>query len=91
MAKIFQSKILRTNVKARPYPSLFYFPGLSSHAFHDPAKFGFVKDFQENLGTIQQEYRQLKRAYDDIKRDDYMKIEGEKTLNHGGWNWMSYV
>ena len=89
LAKIFASKILRTNVKARPYPSLFYFPGLESKPFHDPYKLHFTKDFEENLGTIQDEYKSLRRAYG--SNDDYEKVEGEKTLNQGGWHWMNYI
>ena len=53
IAKIFPSKILRTNVKARPYPSIMYFPGLTSKPFHDAKEFSFVSDFKENLATIQ--------------------------------------
>ena len=87
MAKIFGSKILRTNVKSRPYPSLFYFPGLSSQPFHDPPS--FASDFQENIEMIQTEYKSLRKAFKD--RDDYEKIEGESLLNDGSWHWMNYI
>jgi hypothetical protein len=35
-AKILASKILRTNIHHRPFPTLFYFPGLNSKPFHNP-------------------------------------------------------
>jgi hypothetical protein len=43
-----------------------------------------------NLKTIQNEYLNLRTAYGD--RDDYIKSDGEHTLNEGGkWKWMNFV
>lgn len=59
-AKILASKVLRTNIHHRPYPSLFYFPGLNSLPYHNTSNFPFVKDFEKNLSTIKKEYKALK-------------------------------
>lgn len=96
MAKLFASKVLRTNVLHRPYPSLFYFPGLASKTFHKVSDFpslnNFDQDFQENLDIVQAEYLSLRRAYKEAgDRDDYVKIENEKTLDEGSWHWMNYI
>lgn len=41
-ARIFKSKICRTTAVPRPFPQLFYFPGVTSKAWHDPKEFHFV-------------------------------------------------
>ena len=96
MAKLFASKVLRTNVLHRPYPSIFYFPGLKSQPFHKIADFpslnNFDEHFKQNLELIQAEYLSLRKAYLEAgNRDDYIKIENEKTLNEGNWHWMNYI
>ena len=49
-----------------------------------------MRDFESNLKTIQNEYWNLRTAYGD--RDDYVKADGEHTLNDGGkWKWMNFV
>ena len=48
-----------------------------------------MKDFESNTETIKKEYLALKLAYG--AKDDYIKNDGEHTLNKGGWHWMNYV
>ena len=62
-AKVLASKILRTNVFHRPHPALFYFPGLTQKPFHNASNFSFTKDFENNLETIKEEYKELKEVY----------------------------
>ena len=51
-ARIFTSKMLRTNIHHRPYPSLFYYPGINTQPFYNPNFFSFVKDFESNLTKV---------------------------------------
>jgi hypothetical protein len=87
-AKIFASKILRTNVHHRPYPSLFFYPGLNTHPFYNPTDFKFTKDFEENYHYIKQEYFQIKKHYG---KEDYSKLQDEHVLEEGEWSWMNYI
>ena len=103
LAKLFPSKLLRTTAAHRPYPSLFFMPGLTQKPFYDPkdkAMFPFVQDFEENLHHIQREYLSLRKAYESMERDDYHKIDGEEVLDstkkkeldkQRNWHWMSYI
>ena len=71
-AKLVGRQVLRTNSYYRPNPSLFNYPGLNTRPFFDNHQdFPFVKDFQNNLDVIKQEYLNLQTAYGD--RDDYVK------------------
>jgi aspartyl/asparaginyl beta-hydroxylase (cupin superfamily) len=89
-ARLVAGKIMRTSASHRPAPSLFYYPGLNSQPFYNTENFPFVRDFETNLKTIQTEYWSLRSAYGD--RDDYIKADGEHTLNDGGkWKWMNFV
>ena len=89
IARIVASKMMRTSAYHRPAPSLFFFPGLESRPFHDASQFSFTKDFEQNLDTIRAEYQALRSAYGE--RDDYVKSDGEHTLNEGKWQWMNFV
>ena len=89
IAKVLSKQLLRTNAHHRPFPTLMFFPGLTSQPYHKPQDFSFVKDFESNLKTVQEEYRALKAAYG--QEDDYVKHDGEHILNNGGWHWMNYV
>ena len=63
-AMIYKSGILRTGVvhMHRPCPSLFYFPGLRSMPIWKPEDrvgdkhFAWVKDIENNIDIIRQEY-----------------------------------
>ena len=57
-ARILPSKICRvlpTNV-ARPFPQLFYYPGLSSKPWHDRNDFPFIDQLESNFKEIKDEY-----------------------------------
>ena len=88
-ARVLASKIMKTSAFHRPAPSLFYFPGLNSQPYHNPNDFSFTKDFKQNLAVIQDEYWALRNAYGG--RDDYIKNDGEHTLNMGEWKWMNFI
>ena len=80
---------MRTNVHHRPFPTLLLFPGITQKPYHNPDDFEFVKDFQANTDVIKKEYQALRKAYGE--KDDYIKHDGEHTLNNGEWHWMNYV
>ena len=40
-----------------------------------------MKDFEENTEAVKKEYLELKKAYGED--DDYVKFDGEHTLNDG--------
>ncbi len=66
-----------------------FFPGLNTRPYHDPKQFDFVNDFESNVESVKKEYQALKKVYGD--RDDYLKFDGEHTLNDGQWHWMNYI
>ena len=55
-AKLFAAKICRTSAHPRPYPQLFYFPGITSKPWHDPREFSFVPYLQARFMDIKNEY-----------------------------------
>ena len=63
-AKLFPSKILKTvtnNVNvSRPYPQLFYFPGVTSKPWHEAKEFPITKFLQDNFKEIRKEYMENK-------------------------------
>lgn len=89
IAKLVQSAICKTNVRYRPSPSLFVFPGLSSSPLINPEVFPVTKVLEDNKETILREYHQL-RAINAQKNSDYVSTE-EHKLNSGSWDWNSYV
>lgn len=86
---MFARQLLKTNVVHRPFPSLFFSPGINTQPYHDTSKFSFVNEFENNKDTIKVEYLALKAAYG--RRDDYVKVSNEHTLSQGEWHWMNYV
>ena len=56
IAKVVAGEVLRTNVHHRPYPTLMVYPGLNTRPYHDPSKFAFVRDFENNVETVKKEY-----------------------------------
>lgn len=55
-AKFFAGKICKTTAYPRPYPQLFYFPGVTSKPWHDPKDFSFVKFVESRFQEIKEEY-----------------------------------
>jgi hypothetical protein len=55
-AKIFAGKICKTTSHPRPFPQLFYFPGVTSKPWHNPAEFNFTKYLQSRYEDIKEEY-----------------------------------
>ncbi|RYY86877.1 aspartyl/asparaginyl beta-hydroxylase domain-containing protein [archaeon] len=85
-AKLLKSAILRTNVKHRPAPSLFYFPGLTSKAIWPTEHFDqYCKLLSSNYDVILAEYKAIQSK----KGSDY-GVE-EHKLHSGKWDWHSYV
>lgn len=43
----------------RPNPTVFFFPGLSSRPWHDPADFSWCREMEKNVPGIRAEYDNL--------------------------------
>lgn len=88
MANILKTGVCRTSAAYRPAPSLFYFPGLTSKPWHDPADFAWAKSLRKNFPLIKAEYLAIREAK---LESDYLVGQGEHTLHQGKWDWFSYV
>jgi len=92
LAQVFKSAILKTTAPpARPEPSLFFLPGLSSRAWHDPSDecFSWIKDVEAHYEPILKEYRELVARAD--VASDYDVTDSEHQLHDGKWDWYSYI
>ena len=61
-ARIFAGKICKTTAYPRPFPSLFYFPGITSKPWHETGEFSFVKYIESRFKEIKQEFLENKQA-----------------------------
>lgn len=82
-ARIFAGKICKTTAYPRPFPSLFYFPGITSKPWHETGEFSFVKYIESRFKEIKQEFLENKQAIESeaVKSkqvDQFQKVkEGE--------------
>ncbi len=79
MATLIQSAMLKTPKKIhRPYPSIFYYPGLSSSKkIYNPTDFAFAEAIEQNASKILDEYRRLQES--GVESDyDTSRDEGHK-------------
>jgi len=86
MATIIKSGLCKTNVKHRPSPSLFFFPGIACKEFWPKEMFPFTTQLEDAYPIIMKEYQELKTK----KKSDYGSDEATK-LHSGQWDWHSYV
>jgi aspartyl/asparaginyl beta-hydroxylase (cupin superfamily) len=86
MATIIKSGLCKTNVRHRPAPSMFFFPGITSSEFWPKHLFPFTEQLEDAFPIIYKEYQELKRK----KPSDYGTDEASK-LHTGQWDWHSYV
>lgn len=88
-AEILQSGLCRAKVGIhRPYPTLFFFPGLNSKPLYPPTAFPHISQtLVENQLIILQEYLNSKHN----ANSDYKLHADEETLHSGDWNWSSYI
>jgi len=84
--KLFKSAICRVNNIFRPYPTLFYFPGIKSQQVWDSNLIPTAKLLEKNSNTIAKEIINL-----DNFENDYKLIDKEKSLHEGSWDWASYM
>ena len=89
-SRLLKSAILRLNNTLRPYPSLFYFPGIDSAPFWNPDEFNAVKILESNYNTIKEEYM-LASSKGLVLENDYKLSDHEKHLHKGNWEWYSYI
>lgn len=90
-AKLLKSAILRTNNLIRPYPTLFYFPGIRSHPFWDKYRSEF-----KTISILENNYQKIKDEYTGVLKhnnleNDYKFTDHEKFLHQGNWEWFSYI
>jgi aspartate beta-hydroxylase len=88
-ATIIQHAVLKTKVKARPIPSVFLFPGLSSTSpIVSSSLFEkYVNALQSNHDIILKEYSNLRK----LSQSDYTLGKDEHRLHEGTWQWNSYI
>jgi aspartate beta-hydroxylase len=78
--------------KPRPSPTLFFFPGLTSRAWHDPKEYSWIKELENNHAVIKEEYFSLKKVREMQQGvSDYKINDKEHQLHQGAWDWLSYV
>jgi len=89
-SKLLKSAILRMNNTWRPYPTLFYFPGIRSQSFWKKEDFKSVKILEDNYKIIKEEFQQADLR--DVKLENDYKLTGqEHSLHEGSWEWYSYI
>jgi hypothetical protein len=83
-SKLLKSAILRTKNITRPYPSLFYFLVIRSHAFWDSStltnNIKSLKLLEDNYKTIKEEYIQVIQINKNLE-NDYKYTDQEKYLH----------
>ena len=91
IATLIQSAMLKTPRKIhRPYPSIFYYPGLSSSKkVYNPADFAFAKTIEQNTSKILEEYRRLQES--GVESDYDTSRDESHKLHEGSWSWNSYI
>jgi len=89
-SKMIKSAILRMNNTWRPYPTLFFFPGIRSEPFWRKEEFKCVRTLEENYEIIKKEFQEAE--HDEIKLENDYKLTGqEHSLHEGKWEWFSYI
>ena len=88
-SRLLQTAILRLNNSLRPYPSLFYFPGIRSNPFWDSNEFRAIKILEENYSIIKQEFFEAKNNFN--LENDYKMTDHDKSLHKGSWEWFSFI
>lgn len=86
-ARLLKSAICRVKSFNRPYPSLFFFPGLQSFPFWDVKKIPSIAYIESNYDVIKKEFQQRKVDLD----NDYKLIDKEHSLHNGKWEWYNFI
>lgn len=88
-AKLLKSAILRINNRIRPYPSLFFFPGIRTIPIWNKNELPAVKTLEQNYSIIKEEYETALKTHK--LSNDYRMIDQEQSLHQGNWEWFSYI
>lgn len=88
-AKLIKSAIMRINSRLRPFPTLFYYPGIRSSSFWKANDFSTAKLLEEKFNIIQSEFLEVSKSHK--LSSDYQMIDKEKSLHKGNWDWFSYI
>ena len=95
LATLIKSAQLRTRVRHRPNPSIFFFPGLTQRspiwkADASPALQRIADQLRNAHPTMVQEYRALREKTN--RSSDYKEeAKDEAKLHTGSWAWNSYI
>lgn len=89
--KLIKSTILRMNNSLRPFPTLFFFPGIRSSPFWKSNELKSVKILQENYPIIKKEYIEANENKYFQLENDYKLRDHEHSLHKGNWEWSSYI
>lgn len=87
--KLIKSAVCRVNTFSRPFPTLFYFPGLTSKQVWDKNTSKSVKILEDNYNTIKQEF--ISASNSNSLSNDYTLIDKEQSLHKGSWEWYSMI
>jgi aspartate beta-hydroxylase len=90
IGELVQSAICRVKLSnpARPFPTLFSFPGLTSKPLHTADSLQEITDvLKRNYSVIKDDYMTLKS----ISGSDYELTNNEHQLHSGKWDWRSYI
>jgi aspartate beta-hydroxylase len=90
-AKLVQSAVCKTNIRHRPNPSLFIFPGLHSQPIYQSTLFPFTSIIESNFSVIKQEYESLRKLEPTSDFNIKQSNETEHKLHSGQWDWNSYI
>lgn len=90
MATIIQSGLCKTNTLiARPNPSLFFFPGLSTKPVFNKEQFEISDMLKSAAPQIIDEYKHWYSLPQTVS--DYKLVTDEHKLHEGKWEWNSYI
>ena len=93
-AGLFASRVLRVPGAARPAPSLFYYPGLTSKPWHDRSAgwcAPWIDALEAATPAITQEYQKLRAS--GVPSDYEAEANDHATLHTGEseWHWASLI
>jgi aspartyl/asparaginyl beta-hydroxylase (cupin superfamily) len=95
LATLIKSAVLKTRVRPRPSPSIFFFPGLTQRSpvlssDSSPALQRIAKQLRDAFPVVLQEYKSLRertKGSSDYKEE----AKDDAKLHTGSWAWNSYV
>lgn len=88
--RLLKSAVIRVNNSLRPFPTLFFFPGLRSSPIWNTKDFKTCQILEENYSIIKKEFLDATKNNLNLE-NDYKLGDHEKSLHKGNWEWFSYI